>query len=242
MTYSKPLVLDRGGTSLDHVALGVPDTQRGVEEIAERLGYEPVLTEPESDQFYWSAALPLGAGRFLEILGPNPAFTKFNPFIEVVKRLEGPKPLFWYVATDDFAAFQAAAKQAGAPVERVETVTHERRGQVTDYTRGYLGPGFLSVSPNVIEWRSRYSALDEGEGPQFLGLQLSHPEADRLNTAFAKLGIDQLVHKGPHSMTLTLGTPNGPVEFSGEGLEFRGVGALAAMARSYGRWLWDKVA
>ena len=51
MTHTKSLILDRGGTSLDHVALGVPDTKRGVLEIAERLGYEPTLTEPEPDQF-----------------------------------------------------------------------------------------------------------------------------------------------------------------------------------------------
>ena len=145
------LVLDRGGTQLDHIALCVPDTKRGVEEIAAQIGFQPVLTDPEPSQFYWSAAVPLGSGKFLEILGPNPALKKFNPFIEVVKRLPRPTPLFWYVATDDFAAFETAAKAARAPMERVEAIEHEKQGVVTDYTRGYLGPGFLSVSPNVIE-------------------------------------------------------------------------------------------
>ncbi|MEO0688961.1 MAG: VOC family protein [Pseudomonadota bacterium] len=236
------LVLDRGGTQLDHIALCVPDTRRGVEEIAAQIGFQPVLTDPEPSQFYWSAAVPLGSGKFFEILGPNPAFKKFNPFIEVVRRLERPTPLFWYVATDDFAAFEAAANEAGAPIERVETVTYEKQGVVTDYTRGYLGPGFLSVSPNVIEWRSRYSKLDDGEGPTFLGLELSHPEADRLNNTFEKLGIHQHVATGPHRMILRLGTPNGEVAYEGEGLEFRGLRALTAFMRSYGQWLMDKVA
>ncbi len=231
------LVLDRGGSPLDHVAIGVPDTVAGVKAIGERIGITPRLTEPEPGQFYWSGALPLGAGRFLEILGPNPAYQGFNPFIEMVKRLEGPRPLFWYVATDDFAAFQAAAKQAGAPVERVETVTHDIRGVHTDYTRGYLGRGFLSVSPNVIEWRSRYELMAEGEGPAFLGLDLWHPEADRLNRTFAKLGIDQTVTNGPHKMALRLGTPNGEVEFAGEGLEFRGAGALVQMLGLFLSWM-----
>ena len=99
------LVLNRGGTPLDHVALGVPDTERGVAEISRLTGFTPTLTEPEPNQFYWSGALPLGSGRFLEILGPNPAFRGFNPFIEIVKRLDKPRPLFWYVATNDFGAF-----------------------------------------------------------------------------------------------------------------------------------------
>ncbi|MEM6476796.1 MAG: VOC family protein [Pseudomonadota bacterium] len=230
------LVVDRGGTSLDHVAIGVPDTERGVQEIAERIGFEPLLTEPEPGQFYWSGAVPLGSGKFLEILGPNPAFRKFNPFIEMVKRLDQPRPIFWYVATDDFAAFQTAAKAAGAPVERVQTVRHEKQGVLTDYTRGIIGPGFLSVSPNVIQWRSRNSNFDDSEGLTFLGLELSHPEADRLNTAFTTLGIDQKVHTGPHRMALRLGTPKGEVEFAGEGMEIRGLGAMVKLASTFARW------
>lgn len=231
------LVLDRGGTPLDHVAIGVPNTERGVAEIAEQIGYQPVLGEPEPGQFYWSGALPLGAGRFLEILGPNPNYRGFNPFIEIVKRLDRPRPLFWYVATDDFDGFAKAAKTAGAPVERIQTVKHERFGTLTDYTRGIIGPGFLSVCPNVIEWRSRYEGLTDGDGPAFMGLSLAHPEADRLNSAFAALGIDQHVTKGAHRMALRLGTPNGEVEFAGEGLELRGLSAMMEMAGLFARWL-----
>ncbi|MEM9575077.1 MAG: VOC family protein [Pseudomonadota bacterium] len=231
------LLIDRGGTPIDHVAIGVPDTQRGVEEIARRLGFEPVLTEPEPDQFYWSGSLPLGFGRFLEILGPNPAYRGFNPFIEIVKRLDQPRPLFWYVATNDFGAFELASKAAGASVERVQTVKHEIRGVPTDYTRGIIGPGFLSVCPNVIQWRSRYAPLHEGDGPNLLGIELSHPEADRLNLVFKTLGIEQKVIKGPHQIKIQLDTPNGEVEFSGPGLELRGANAIFKIVDLYLRWL-----
>ncbi|MEM0955159.1 MAG: VOC family protein [Pseudomonadota bacterium] len=231
-----PLILERGNTQVDHVAIGVPDTVRGVEEIADRLGVTPRLVEPEPDQFYWSGSIPLGAGNFLEILGPNPAYNRFNPFIEMVKQLEQPQPLFWYVATHDFAAFQVAAKQAGTPVERVETVKHERRGIVTDYTRGYLGPGFLSVSPNVIQWRSRSEQMLEGEGVTLLSLELKHPEAERLNAAFDKLGIRQQVKTGPHKIAIKLDTPNGETSFAGDGLEVRGLGMLIKLAKLYARW------
>ncbi|MEM1052387.1 MAG: VOC family protein [Pseudomonadota bacterium] len=234
------LVLDRGGTSLDHVAIGVADTERGVAEIAQLIGFEPHLSEPEPGQFYWSGAVPLGSGRFLEILGPNPTFKKFNPFIELVKRLESPQPLFWYVATGDFATFQKAASSTGAPVERVQTVAFERDGVKMDYTRGYLGPGFMSASPNVIQWRARSDQWDSGEGPVLLGLELSHPEADRLNTVFARLGIDQMVRTGPHRMVLRLGTPNGEVEFAGDGMEMRGLGATVKMTDMFFRWLFTK--
>lgn len=229
------LVIDRGGTSLDHIALGVPDTKEGAVQIAELIGFEPYLSEPEPDQFYWSGSVPLGSGRFLEILGPNPAHKKFNPFIEMVKRLEEPSLLFWYVATNDFQAFETAAKATGAPMERVETVKYERDGILTDYTRGYLGPGFRSVSPNVIEWRARNDRLDDSEGIAFVNLELSHPDADQLNKAFDALGIPQDVRSGPHTMRLKLGTPNGPVEFSNEGFEFLELRAIGTVVSLYAR-------
>ena len=231
-----PLILDRGDTQVDHVAIGVPDTKQGVEEIANRLGVTPRLVEPEPDQFYWSGSVPLGAGNFLEILGPNPTYQRFNPFIEMVKQLERPQPLFWYVATDDFATLQDAAKRAGTPVERVENITHDSLGVHTDYTRGYLGPGFLSVSPNVIQWRSRSEKMTAGDGVTLLSLELQHPEAERLNAAFKELGIRQQVQTGPHKIAVTLGTPNGEATFAGDGLEVRGLGAMIKLVKLYTRW------
>ncbi|MEM1194532.1 MAG: VOC family protein [Pseudomonadota bacterium] len=233
------LVLDRGGTPLDHVAIGVPDTKAGVAQMAERLGYEPFLFDPHPQSFYWSGGLSLGKGKFLEILGPNPTYKGFNPFIELVKRLEGPRPLFWYVATDDFEAFCAAAKEAGGPVGRITQHKAQHEGATTDFIRGIIGPGFLSVCPNVIQWRERMGQFDEGPGPEFLGLELAHPEADRINAVFARLGIDQHVDVGAHFMRLRLGTPKGEVEFAGEGMEFRGFGALITMAGLFARWLFS---
>ena len=232
------LVIDRGGTCLDHVAIGVPDTRRGSAELAEVLGYEPVLRDPNPDTFYWSAALPLGDLRFLEILGPNPLYKGFNPFIEIVRRLKRPQPLFWYVATEDFGAFEAAARDAGAPVERVVEHDATYDDLRISFKRGIIGPGFLSVCPNVIEWRERTSLLRDHPGPSFIGLDLSHPEASRLNTVFERLGIDQTVEKGPHQMRLKLGTPKGEVVFAGEGLQLRGLSMLPQLASTFSRWLF----
>ncbi|MEO9598909.1 VOC family protein [Parasphingorhabdus sp.] len=231
------LLVYRGGAPLDHIGIGVPDTESGVNAVARRLGYKPILQDPVPGQFYWSGTLPLGAGRFLEILGPNPIYKGFNPFIEIVKKLEQPTPLFWYIATHDFTAFTAAAKEAGARIQQVESAAHTTDGVPVDYTRAMIGPGFLSVCPNVIQWRSRYEGLHDDAGPSFLGLTLTHPEASRLNRLFKSLGIEQHVKEGPHQIAIKLGTPKGEVEFSGAGLELRGPSAMIRMANLYVRWL-----
>ncbi|MEM1191688.1 MAG: VOC family protein [Pseudomonadota bacterium] len=231
------LVIDRGGTSLDHIALCVPDTRKGVAEVAELTGFKPTLRDPNPDTFYWSGALPLGHDRFLEVLGPNPLYRSFNPFIETVKRLDRPRPLFWYVATGDFVAFEKAAADAGAPVERVVEQEARYEDLHISFKRGIIGPGFLSVCPNVIEWRARTSLLSEQPGPVYQGLDLWHPEADRLNSVFSTLGIEQKVQAGEHYMKLRLGTPKGDVSFEGEGLQIRGAGMWLQFAALYARWL-----
>ena len=234
------LVLDRGGTSMDHVAIGVPDTEKGVALVSEQLGFTPTSTEPPLDQFYWSHALSLGSGRFLEILGPNPLYRGFNPFMEMVKQLKKPCPLFWYIATDDFSAFVSKAKQIGSPVWNIQTIKRNIRGVPTDFTRGIIGPGFLSVCPNVIEWRKKHHILTDGEGPEFLGLELAHPEAIRLNRIFQDLGINQNVTPGPHRVGLKLATPKGEAEFIGDGLELRGASAVFRMTSMFFKWLLNR--
>ncbi|MEM1133800.1 MAG: VOC family protein [Pseudomonadota bacterium] len=233
MPLNTSLVLDRGGTSLDHIAIGVPDTQQGVRQIAEMTGVEPLIREPEPDQFYWSGAIPLGHGRFLEILGPNPHYKKFNPFIEAVRKLETPHPIFWYVATDDFDAFGAVAKAAKAPLQRIESIRYERDGDLTDYRRAIMGPGFRSTRPCVIQWNARSDWPAETPELQVEALRLFSPEAERLRQLFDHLGIDQKVENGPEQISLTLGTPKGSITLAGPGMVYKGLGAMAAMASMY---------
>ncbi|MEM9730463.1 MAG: VOC family protein, partial [Myxococcota bacterium] len=225
----------REGSPIDHLALCGPDTRDAVARMAELTGVTAELRDPEPDQYYWSATIPLGQSRFLEILGPNPEFRGFNPFIETVRQFDGLRPVFWYVGTRDFEAFRVASKRAGAPVERIETVTLDRDGERFDYTRGILGPGFKSARPCVIEWRERPPSVTADSQLRLTALRLADPDAASLRETFAALGIEQTVEQGPASLAVDLETPEGPITFEGPGLEFRGVGALVQMARLYVR-------
>lgn len=238
MTAPKSLIAPRNGSPVDHLAIAVPDTRAGVAQIAGMTGMTPLMGQPEPGQFYWSGALNLGNGQFLEIIGPNPACTGFNPFIEMVRRFDRPRPAFWFVRTPDLEAFGQAAKAAGAPLERIETIAHGCGDERRDYSRAIIGPGFLSVRPNVIEWRARPELSEDHPAIGLAGLHLSHPEAAELNRVFGELGIDQTVAEGPHRMTVDLDTPKGRVSFSGRGMELRGLSALTQVA---GLWLRHKL-
>ncbi|MEL6860188.1 MAG: VOC family protein, partial [Pseudomonadota bacterium] len=72
------------GFQLDHIGLGVSDTQEGVKWVEEQTGAKVDLHDPEPGQFYWSGSLAIGDSSFLEIIGPNPNYKKFHPFAALV--------------------------------------------------------------------------------------------------------------------------------------------------------------
>ena len=75
------------GFQLVLIGLGVPDTEAGVKLIEEQTGASVDLHDPEPDQWYWSGSLAIGEASFLEIIGPNPDYRKFQPFAALLKNL-----------------------------------------------------------------------------------------------------------------------------------------------------------
>lgn len=130
------------GFQLDHIGLGVPNTEDGVKWVEEQTGAKVDLHDPEPDQFYWSGSLAIGEESFLEIIGPNPNYKKFQPFAALIKSLSEPQLLFWYIAVTDFQAFKTLARQTKSKLERVEGVNIENdEGAQASYWRGLIGPG-----------------------------------------------------------------------------------------------------
>lgn len=225
------------GFQLDHIGLGVPNTRDGVKWVEEKTGAKVDLHDPEPNQFYWSGSLAIGENSFLEIIGPNPNYKKFQPFGALLKTLPEPQLLFWYVAVEDFAAFQALARQSKAKLERVEAVNIEGgEAAQASYWRGLIGPGFLSERPNVIQWLKRPNR-ESPEAPvcKLTDFRLSNPQADEINAAFEKLGIEAPVTIGASSIGVTIETPKGPWSIENEGVCWIMPGMLVEVARLWWR-------
>ena len=225
------------GYQLDHIGLGVPDTKDGVKWVEEKTGAKVDLHDPEPDQFYWSGSLAIGESSFLEIIGPNPNYKKFQPFAALMKTLSDPQLLFWYIAVDDFEAFQTLARKTKAKLERVEAVNVEGgEAAQASYWRGLIGPGFLSERPNVIQWLKRPNRESQ-KAPEckLTDFRLANPEAAAINVVFAKLGIDVPVSKGASSIGITIDTPNGPWTIENEGIRWTMPGMLLDVAALWWR-------
>ena len=231
------IILKRGhGFQLDHIGLGVEDTERGVAWVQEQTGADVALHDPEPGQWYWSGSLAIGEESFLEIIGPNPDWKGFHPFRTLLQTLSEPKLLFWYIAVTDFEAFRSLAKANRAGLERVEAINIDRASpDQASYRRGYVGPGFMTERPNVIEWLYRPDRMAAHEPVcKLTDFRLANPASDTLNAVFDALGIEVRVDNGASSIGLTLETPNGPWSIDNSGIKWAGAGAFWAIA---GLWL-----
>lgn len=216
------LILRRShGFQLDHIGLGVRNTEDGVKWVAEQTGADVQLHDPEPGQWYWSGSLNIGEDSYSEVIGPNPDWKKFHPFGTLLKTLTEPKLLFWYIAVTDFKAFQKLAAKHKGKLERVEAINVDNPDTgYASYHRGYIGPGFLSERPNVIGWlRKPDRVQDIVPTCKLVDFKLANPKADQINPVFKALGIETEVTNGRSSIAITLETPNGLWTIENEGLE-----------------------
>ncbi len=230
------LILTRGhGFQVDHVGLGVPDTPRGVEWLRNETGGNVTLKDPEPDQWYWSGSLDIGDDSFLEVIGPNPAWSKFQPFGALLKTLSEPTLLFWYIAVSDFSAFVELSRSKKAKLERIEEVNlNSSSPEHSSYKRAYIGPGFMSERPNVIEWVRKADPLsDQAPSCTLTDFRLANPKARKINSVFQSLGINVNVKRGPSSIGLTLDTPKGAWSLDNPGIALTMPGMLFEFA-----YLW----
>ena len=226
------------GFQVDHIGLGVADTEAGVAELETRVGCPVTLNDPEPGQWYWSGTLGIGDHSFLEVIGPNPSWRPFHPFHTLLTTRPEPRLLFWYVAVSDFVAFSERAKEAKFPVQKVERVNlgPDQREDRPSYTIGYATRQFVSQLPNVVEWKRRLQVPEEDPRCELIDFRLSHPDAKRLNKVFEAVGVEQSVAHGPSSIGLTLKTPRGRLDLENSGIDVRGVSAIAWMLRLWTTW------
>lgn len=241
------LVSYENGHCVDHIAIGVFDTLRGVDWIEELTGCETCIEEPEPGQWYWSASLRIGKLCFLEILGPNPKFHGFHFFREMLKSIKKPEPLFWYISTSDFEAFKELSEKNNAPLERIERIKFEREGKNVDYTRGIIGPGFISQRPNVIQWHSRLKCwriaqenINMQSGCRLKALKLKSRKSKELATLFSALNIEMEVTNGSSELTVEIDSPKGTIVLTGKGIGRKELNLLT-MVRFYLKYLFCEI-
>ena len=213
------VLTQKNGLQLDHIGIAVNDLEKGVSYIENLTGVKPTIHPPEKGEPWQSGSLMLCEGVMLEILSVNRDYKGIHPLKSILKSFKEPKLFFWYVATDDFDAFEVKVNLINRKIERKVDIKEADSEKHSTYTRGMIGPGFSTVVPNVIQWKHRTKHGRESTACPIKEFKLSSKKAKKINEDFRALGISQVVEQGDDQISLTLETPNGLVTIKNEAIE-----------------------
>ena len=201
--------------TIDHLMWVVPDLGAGVDELERRAGARATLGGSHPSMGTANAILGLGAGVYLEVLGPDPALEEPKGFGAAIAAEPAPRLASWAVRTDDIDAVCAALTAAGWPTT-ANAMTRTRPDGTTLQWRLAMLPGRALADhwPFVIDWGSSPHPSEGAFSTCTLGaLSVGDPEPSELRRVLRVLGIDEVaVGAGLPAVRATLHTPRGAVE------------------------------
>ena len=100
--------------ALDHLLLGAPDLERGIEWVERLTGVRAVVGGSHPGRGTRNALLSLGARQYVEIIAPDPAQSGSTPTLDL-KALPEPRLVNWAAATADIDALARARAQRARP-------------------------------------------------------------------------------------------------------------------------------
>lgn len=181
--------------ALDHVTLGASTLEEGAAHLRRELDIEMPAGGIHPNMGTHNKVLNVGDDRFLELLAidsaaPAPPHRRWFGMDEPVVRAsvaERPRALGWVVRTDDIERVSAKS-----PVELGELTAMSRGSRTWRLTvrKDGMMP-FSGLVPAFIEW-SPGPHPSKGMaflGPVLAGVELRHPQADRLRAVLEELGV-----------------------------------------------------
>ncbi len=208
---------------LDHLVYAVPDLDRGVADIAKRLGVEPMAGGHHPDWGTANALVGLGGQRYLEIIGPDAGAThrgsRPRPF--GIDDLDAPRLVTWAAHVTDLDARVQAARAAGYnPGDIVDmSRTHptgERLAWRLTASASDAGLPGNGVIPFLIEWgTSAHPTESLSPACTLVNLSATHPHPHHVRAALEALGVALVVEEDDvASLRAELTTPAGIVLLS----------------------------
>lgn len=185
---------------LDHLIVTGPDLADLVRHVEALVGVRAVPGGRHAGQGTHNALVGLGAGRYLELLAPDPE-QEGGDFLASIAYLDAPALHTWCARAGDADAVAAALAAAGCATRRLP-MSRQRPDGVTlrwelVFAEGHPYGGLL---PFFIDWQgSPHPSATLPGGPTCDGLRLAHPDADglrRLLDAVGALPADVRVEHG----------------------------------------------
>jgi catechol 2,3-dioxygenase-like lactoylglutathione lyase family enzyme len=203
---------------LDHLVYAVPDLDRAVDVLADRLGVRPAAGGRHERWGTQNALLGLGARSYLEVVGPDPGTSApAGPRPFGIDELREPRLVTWCVAPPDLDAAVSRARMVGYdPGEPFELsrVTPEGLRLVWRLTLDADAIAAGGIVPFLIDWGTApHPSLTAPTGVTLRRLVITHPRPSAIRPILEAVTDPVPVDEGPEpTLVAHLDTPWGHVE------------------------------
>jgi hypothetical protein len=190
-----PMLLaeSEGPSLLDHILLGSPDLQAGIEFVAQSTGVRATFGGVHPGRGTQNALLSLGERRYLEIIAPDPAQPGVkNPIASNLHSLPEPRLVGWAAHPGSVAAYAEKLRAAGIGFDGPRPGSRKRPdGQVLKWQIVSLADTVSGLLPFFIEWSqdSVHPSVDAPKGCMLLSFVVETPEPERLGAMLIALNL-----------------------------------------------------
>jgi Glyoxalase-like domain len=199
---------------LDHLVFGGPDLVAAVGFVAALTGVTAVAGGRHLGEGTANYLIGLGPGRYLEIIGPDPAGDPpTGPRWFGLDLLPNPRLLTWAMRTEDIDGAVASARMRGydaGPARAMSRRTDEG-DELSWRLTGDTVTATGGVLPFLIDWGSTaHPSSRPLPQLELLAVDAGHPSPERVRTSIAALGAGLQVVVGPAGLRAQLHGPLGP--------------------------------
>ena len=193
------LAESEGPSLLDHILLGSPDLQAGIEFVEKHTGVRAAFGGVHPGRGTQNALLSLGERRYLEIIAPDPAQPGVkNPIASNLHSLTEPQLIGWAAHPGSVTAFAEKLRVAGIKCDGPTQGSRKRPdGQFLKWQIVSLADTASGLLPFFIEWSqdSVHPSLDAPKGCRLLNFAAETPDPEKLAATLKTLNLDLPVKK-----------------------------------------------
>lgn len=203
--------------AVDHLVYATPDLQAGIDRIEKLLGVRASPGGQHPGRGTRNALISLGAGAYLEIIGPDPdqpAPAQPRPF--GIDDLEEPRLVAWAAKGTGLEQLARDAARGGVTLGAMISGSRRRTDGVL-LTWRYTDPRTVvadGIVPFFIDWGSTpHPAASAARGASLVALRAEHPDPQRVQNVLRHVRIDLTVEAGPRpALIAVVSGPRGRVE------------------------------
>jgi catechol 2,3-dioxygenase-like lactoylglutathione lyase family enzyme len=200
-------------TVLDHLLLGVPDFEAGVDWLQAATGVRAAGAGSWEDEAVGLAFASLGGRAYLAVVGPDGSAAPAGSLGARLAAPAGPRLVGWVSPVEPGAldGLAAAARAAGLAAVVGELARRRPDGRTVVSRRLVLGTGAGSAHlPVFVEpGRGAHPSIDAPGGLRLRSFSVADPDPDGLRKLLAGLGVEVEVEEGAPGLAAVLGSPIG---------------------------------